>query len=191
MLIVTNWMKRKILMLKLAFTFFNSNGGGKRAEIIKKSGLFYAFGENNYWHPNKIPADLSVVSIGSNVTVCADVDFVTHDLAFLLFNQSSYFDTSRNRAKYYFDKIVVDDDVMIGAHSVIMYGVHIKSNSIIAAGSVVTKDVESGTIVGGNPARIIGETAKLFEKRMKLQEDRDFGNNDIEAINRYFWSDKK
>ena len=80
---------------------------------------------------------------------------------------------------------------MIGAHSVIMYGVHIKSNSIIAAGSVVTKDVEPGTIVGGNPARVIGETGKLFEKRMKLQEDRDFGNNDVEAISRYFWSEKK
>lgn len=188
---MTNWMKRKILMMKLAFTFFSSNGGFKRADIIKKSDLFHSFGENNYWHPNKIPADLSLVSIGNNVTVCADVDFVTHDLAFLLFNQSTNFDTTQTKAKYYFDKIEVDDDVMIGAHSVIMYGVHIKSNSIIAAGSVVTKDVESGTIVGGNPARVIGQTSKLFEKRMKIQDSRNFSNNDIASINKYFWGEEK
>ncbi len=37
-----------------------------------------------------------------------------------------------------------------------MYGVKIGSNAVVAAGSVVTKDVPDGAIVGGNPVRIIG-----------------------------------
>ena len=47
---------------------------------------------------------------------------------------------------------LVDDDVWIGSHAVIMSGVHIGKGSIIAAGSVLTKDVPPCEIWGGNPA---------------------------------------
>lgn len=43
----------------------------------------------------------------------------------------------------------------IGAHSIIMPGVTIGDGSIIAAGAVVTKDVPPGSIVAGNPARVV------------------------------------
>lgn len=43
----------------------------------------------------------------------------------------------------------------IGAHSILLNGVTIYSSSIIAAGSVVIKDVESNILVGGNPAKFI------------------------------------
>ncbi len=52
-------------------------------------------------------------------------------------------------------EIIIGSDVWIGANSVILPGVKIESGSIIAAGSVVTKDVLSNTIVGGNPAKLI------------------------------------
>ena len=50
---------------------------------------------------------------------------------------------------------VVGNDVWIGYDAIIMPGVHIGDGSIIAAKSVVTKDVLPYTIVGGNPAKII------------------------------------
>ena len=50
-------------------------------------------------------------------------------------------------------KIVVGDDVWIGYGSIIMSGVTIGRGAIIAAGSLVTKDVEPYSIVGGNPAK--------------------------------------
>lgn len=51
--------------------------------------------------------------------------------------------------------IVIEDDVWIGAHSLILKGVRIGARSIIAAGSVVTSDIPSDSIAGGNPAKVI------------------------------------
>jgi len=51
--------------------------------------------------------------------------------------------------------IIVEDDVWIGARSLILSGVTIGKGAIIAAGSVVTKNVPPYSIVGGNPAKII------------------------------------
>lgn len=51
--------------------------------------------------------------------------------------------------------VVIGNNVWIGMHSIIMKGVHIGDNSIIAAGSVVTKDVPSNQLFGGNPASFL------------------------------------
>ncbi len=51
--------------------------------------------------------------------------------------------------------VVIEDDVWIGARVVIIPGVTIGRGSIVGAGSVVTKDVESYAIVGGVPAKVI------------------------------------
>lgn len=53
--------------------------------------------------------------------------------------------------------IVIEDDVWIGAKSIILKGVHIGRGAIVAAGAVVTRDVPSFTLVAGNPARVIKE----------------------------------
>lgn len=52
-------------------------------------------------------------------------------------------------------KTIIGSDVWIGRNSTIMKGIKIGNGAIIAAGSVVTKDVDAGTIVGGVPARFI------------------------------------
>ena len=49
----------------------------------------------------------------------------------------------------------IGNDVWIGHGAIILGGVKIGDGAIIAAGSVVTKDVPSMTIVGGNPAKVI------------------------------------
>ncbi|AKA36075.1 CatB-related O-acetyltransferase [Flagellimonas lutaonensis] len=49
----------------------------------------------------------------------------------------------------------IGEDVWIGAYSIIMAGVTIGNGSIVAAGSVVTKDIPAYTIYGGNPAKMI------------------------------------
>jgi acetyltransferase-like isoleucine patch superfamily enzyme len=51
--------------------------------------------------------------------------------------------------------VIIEDDCWVGANSIILPGVTIGQGSIIAAGSVVTKDVEAFSIVGGVPAKKI------------------------------------
>jgi Acetyltransferase (isoleucine patch superfamily) len=53
--------------------------------------------------------------------------------------------------------IVLEDDVWIGSGSIILKGITIGEGSVVAAGSVVTKDVSPNVIVGGNPARVLKE----------------------------------
>lgn len=57
--------------------------------------------------------------------------------------------------------IIVDDDVWIGTGAIIMSGVHIHQGAVIAAGAVVTKDVQPYEIVGGIPAKTL---RKRFEQ---------------------------
>lgn len=53
------------------------------------------------------------------------------------------------------DSIIIGNNVWIGARSIILKGVEIWDNSVIGAGSVVTKSIPSGVLAVGNPAKVI------------------------------------
>jgi acetyltransferase-like isoleucine patch superfamily enzyme len=58
--------------------------------------------------------------------------------------------------------VVIEDEVFIGARTIILKGVRIGKGSVIGAGSVVARDVPAGVIAGGNPCQVIkslGESA--------------------------------
>lgn len=59
-------------------------------------------------------------------------------------------DTDRKSAP-----VVIEDYVFIGARSIVLKGVRIGARSVIAAGSVVVKDIPAGELWGGNPAKFI------------------------------------
>ena len=107
-----------------------------------------------------------------NVRVAANVRFITHDMIGVMVNKIDGFKQKYGRMKYYIGSIEVYENVMIGADSTIMYDVKIGPNAIVAAGSVVTKDVPEGTIVGGNPAKVIGKFEDFVIKRNKKTEQR-------------------
>lgn len=69
--------------------------------------------------------------------------------------------------------VVVEDYVFIGPRSIILPGVKIGKGAIVAAGAVVTKDVPENTIVGGVPAKVIGER-KIKELKYKIGRARLF-----------------
>lgn len=57
-------------------------------------------------------------------------------------------------------KIHIKKNAWIGARAIILPGVTIGENAVVAAGAVVTKDVEADTVVGGNPARVIRRSCR-------------------------------
>jgi acetyltransferase-like isoleucine patch superfamily enzyme len=65
-------------------------------------------------------------------------------------------------------KVIIEDDVWIGYGSIVLSGVKIGRGSIVAAGSVVTKDIEPYSIVAGNPAKLIRK--RFTEDEIHLHE---------------------
>lgn len=53
--------------------------------------------------------------------------------------------------------VEIENDVFVGANAMILKGVKVGKGAVIAAGAVVTKDVPSKVVVGGNPARLLKE----------------------------------
>ena len=80
----------------------------------------------------------------------------------------------RNSGLEYGISVTVGDNVWIGGNSVICPGVHIGNNVVIGAGSVVTKDIPSGVIAAGNPAKVIreiGEDDKKYYFKKRVIDD--------------------
>lgn len=63
--------------------------------------------------------------------------------------------TIYDQGETHYQRTIIEDDVWIGARSIILPGRRIGKGAIVAAGSIVTKDVPPYTIVGGNPAKVI------------------------------------
>ena len=93
------------------------------------------------------PSEAYLITIGNNCQITSGVRFHTHGGANVVRRKYPDFDT--------FGKIVVEDWAYIGAGSQLMPGVTIGEGALVAAGSVVTKSVPAGMVVGGNPARIL------------------------------------
>lgn len=108
-----------------------------------------------------------LVSIGNRVTITSGVRILTHD-------GSTWLMRDEHGRRQLFRRVTIGDDVFIGVNSIILPGVEIGNKVVIAAGSVVAKSVPSGVIVGGNPARIIGDfesyKTRVLEKYRRQDE---------------------
>lgn len=101
--------------------------------------------------------------VGNNVNISQGVIILTHGHDFLGFKKDE--DLMEKESRIYPTPLVIEDNVDIGLGSVILPGVNkIGRNSIIAAGSIVTKEVRPNTIVSGNPAIEMG----TFPDEMKV-----------------------
>ncbi|MFA6244582.1 MAG: acyltransferase [Candidatus Hydrogenedentales bacterium] len=88
-----------------------------------------------------------LIRIGNHVGISNDVTFVTHNLNWVF--QDKYESLTS------FGKIEIKDNCNIGVGVIILPNVTIGPNSVVGAGSVVTKDVPPNSVAAGNPAKVI------------------------------------
>ena len=184
---------RQVRMASLKMLLFSRGNAYKNAEYIRKQGIFYHMGEGCYYHPRKLPSEPMLVSVGDNVWIASNVRFVTHDMSGdMLKNHPNYKAAfSEIYSPYYMGKIEVGNNVMIGADATIMYDVKIWDDCIIAAGSIVTKDVPAGSVVAGVPAKVVGTLEDFVNKRRPILENMIKKEDGIEGMIQFFWEQDK
>ena len=161
----------------------------KRTNLIIKKNLFKSVGKNFFFQPRVLPDEPKLISFGDNVSVASGVTFVTHDVIDKVLNNLNL-DIKFN---YNCAPIKVGDNVFIGCNVTILPNVKIGNNVIIAAGSIVNKDVLDNTVVGGNPAKEIGKFNDYVEHRKKINDLIMYpsGNTEINYIWKKFNNEKK
>lgn len=102
----------------------------------------------------------STIKIGRDCMFASDIDVRTGDSHSIVLEQTG---ERINRAK----NVLIGNHVWIAAHCVILKGVTIADNSVIATGSIVTRSFEkSGIIIGGNPAVQLKEGINWLRERI-------------------------
>jgi acetyltransferase-like isoleucine patch superfamily enzyme len=100
-----------------------------------------------------------LISIGNHVLISGKVTFLTHDGGTWVFREKEPYGKVKK-----FGRIDIFDNCFIGHGSIIMPGVQIGPNAVVAAGAIVTKDVPPGTVVAGVPARVLMTTEEYANK---------------------------
>lgn len=108
-------------------------------------------GNKVFFNFNCVVLDVAEVRIGNNVFFGPAVQIYTvnHPLDA----------KARNTLVEQALPVVIEDDVWIGGGTIVLPGVTIGKGSVVAAGSVVTKDIPPGVVVAGNPCRVIKSIA--------------------------------
>jgi acetyltransferase-like isoleucine patch superfamily enzyme len=132
-------------------------------------GMGISIGERCiFYNPRSTWIDITrpyLISIGNDVRLTHGVIILTHGADWHVLREIN--------GKTYGSAgaVAIKDNVFVGMNAIILNGVTINENSIVGAGAVVTRDVPPGTVVGGNPAKVIMDIGDYSTKRDSAQVD--------------------
>ncbi|AUF96449.1 acyltransferase [Pseudomonas shirazensis] len=158
------WIRNTIT----SFVYSTGRGGAAYKKICNPNardwgaymarwGKFYSVGTNIHINPGCNITDPALLRLGSNVGL-SDCTLIGHDAVVALI------EVCYGKQLDSVGFIDIKDNCFVGHGAIVMPRVTIGPDSVVAAGSVVTKDVPPGTVVGGNPARFICTTAEMIQR---------------------------
>ncbi len=152
--------------------FGKSEGAFVNPPFYCDYGKHIEVGKNFFANYNCTILDVAKVIIGDNCQMAPNVAIYTAG--------HPVHPETRNTAYEYGIEVTIGDNVWIGGNTVICPGVHIGSNTVIGAGSVVTKDIPDWCVAAGNPCKVI---RTITEKDRKLYyKDREFDEEAWEDV---------
>ena len=138
-------------------------GGLEYAEFLRRHGRYQAIGTRCRINLGANVTNPPYVRLGNNVSL-SDCTILGHDGVVAMLNDAYQVKLDS------VGKVDIKDNVFIGHGAIVLPGVTIGPNAVVAAGAVVTKDVMPGDVVGGVPARPISRMDDLVRR---LQEQTD------------------
>lgn len=120
-----------------------------RAPLRVDYGKNLHIGDGSFANFGLIALDVAPIRIGRKVQIGTNVQLLTpiHPLD----------PTLRAQGWEAAAPIMIEDNVWVGSGAIVLPGVTIGANSVVAAGAIVTKDVPTRVVVAGNPARVVKE----------------------------------
>lgn len=116
-----------------------------------------------FWSPNHVNIDVQrpyMLHIGNNVRVTSGVTILCHDYSRSVFcDMEGMGNVGEARTTW------IGDNVFIGVNATILMGAHIGNNSIVGAGAVVSGTFPDGSVIAGNPGKVIITVEELYKKR--------------------------
>jgi len=100
-----------------------------------------------------------LISIGKRVAIASNVTFINHDGATYIFRRHPEFE-----GVIRYGRITIHDDCIIGYGAILLPGVSIGPNAVVAAGAIVAKDVPPNSVAGGNPAKVLVSADAYMQK---------------------------
>ncbi|GMI40773.1 hypothetical protein TrCOL_g10123 [Triparma columacea] len=141
-----NCSSKKARLIKELLNFPPDSPPYLEAPVYFDYGVHTTVGKNFFCNFNCVFLDCAKISIGDNVFLAPNVQ---------LYTAAHPLDHKERRETEFARPITIGDDVWIGGGSIVLPGVEIGSRVVVAAGSVVTKNVPSDCVVAGVPARVL------------------------------------
>jgi acetyltransferase-like isoleucine patch superfamily enzyme len=157
------WLAMNHGIAKGAYRRICKPSGFELADFLRRHGEFHHIGEQVSIRPWTNIPDPQYVSLGNNVQL-ANCSIFGHDGSIAMLNRA--YGAKLDRV----GPVVIKDNVYIGHQAVVLPGVTIGPNALIAAGAVVSRDVAPGDIVAGVPARPVGRVDQLVERLAEKTE---------------------
>ena len=113
------------------------------------------------------PSHCFLISIGDNSTICPNVRLIAHDAS-----------TKKYLGYTKIGRIDIKENCFIGDSVIVFPNVTIGANSIIGAGSIVTRDIAPNSVAIGNPARVISDVDTYIRKIESISKQKKIFNED-------------
>jgi acetyltransferase-like isoleucine patch superfamily enzyme len=126
-----------------------------RVERARRMGM--KVGERCRLYSLSVAAEPELVELGNGVIVSGDVMFVTHDGA--IFTALERFQDVNG----HYGRIRIGDDCFLGMRAIVMPGVELGANCVVAAGAVVMDSFPPNSVIAGNPATYVAPTAMYLK----------------------------